>query len=105
MMNRPPQSYQGWLSRLYSANSPEDIVTAAQQMNQQMPDKNRLRADIAVALAAKYREDKVRGEDHPMVKNTVQRKYETLAKSLLGGTISQMLAMADTINSQSHPRQ
>jgi hypothetical protein len=99
-MMRPPTSYPGWLTRLYSVNTPEEIVDAAHKMKQLMPDKKRLRADVTVAIAKKYRADKVRADDNLILKNAIKRKYETLTKSLLGGTITQMLAFADSVEQQ-----
>lgn len=93
----PPTSYPGWLARLYSVNSPEEIVDAAQKMHQLMPDRKRLRADVAVAIAKKYRSDMIRADENLILKNAAKRKYETLAKALLGGTITQMLAFADSV--------
>ena len=103
-MIRPPTSYQGWLARLYSVNTPEEIADAATRMNALMPDKNRLKADVAIAISKKYREDKARADENLILRNAVNRKYKVLTQGLLGATISQMLAFADSAEQQLRQR-
>lgn len=94
---RPPTSYNGWLSRLYSSNNNDQIIEAAQNLAALSSDKKKTRLDIAKVLTEKYQMDLKRSPDNAIVEKSVKNKYNILAKNLFGSNVEAMVSYVKSL--------
>lgn len=92
-----PASYEDWMKELQLATTLDDnlstrlpgIITAASHMGKLNPRE--ARHDIALILAAKYTEEMGRANGNAMLTRTIDKKYDTAAKTLFNSRFSSLL--------------
>ena len=73
-----PTTYQGWLARLASCSSTEDIYQAAEEAARRSTNLPQTRADIATIIVEKYSQDLKRVGDNEMAIRTIKNKFNTI---------------------------